>query len=212
MNAKCYSYVIPRDFGFAPNPFGRECTLATCKPLIRKNADVGDWILGTSSIQSNRIPRLVYIMKVTNKISFNEYYHDPDYQYKKPVMNGSLKKMYGDNIYHFENVNGKPDKWIQDDSHHSLKDGSTNYHNLNRDTSTTDKVLISNHFYYFGEASIEIHCEMISKICKRGPGYRVLRGEIVGDLIKFISGKYEPGLIGQPAMFSEKFAWYDGKT
>lgn len=39
-----YSYVIPRDYGFAPNPYFGYCTLATCKQKIRKNAQIGDWI------------------------------------------------------------------------------------------------------------------------------------------------------------------------
>ena len=43
-----YSYVIKRDFGFAPNPFGEFCTLATCKPVIRKVANVNDWVFGIS--------------------------------------------------------------------------------------------------------------------------------------------------------------------
>lgn len=30
--AKGYSYVVARDFGFAPNPFNGFLTLATCKP------------------------------------------------------------------------------------------------------------------------------------------------------------------------------------
>src|SRR5712671_5339411 len=33
---RLYSYVVARDFGFAPNPFFGVCTLATCKPDIRK--------------------------------------------------------------------------------------------------------------------------------------------------------------------------------
>ena len=43
VDEKCclYSYVITRDYGFAPNPFGGICTLATCKPGIRNHAKVG---------------------------------------------------------------------------------------------------------------------------------------------------------------------------
>lgn len=43
---KLYSYVVARDFGFAPNPFHGYCTLATCKPDIRATASVGDWVIG----------------------------------------------------------------------------------------------------------------------------------------------------------------------
>lgn len=45
-NSYLYAYSITRDFGFAPNPFHGICTLATCKPRIRKAANIGDWILG----------------------------------------------------------------------------------------------------------------------------------------------------------------------
>ena len=37
----------PRDYGFAPNPYFGYCTLATCKPVIRRCAGVGDWIAWT---------------------------------------------------------------------------------------------------------------------------------------------------------------------
>ncbi len=42
-----HSYIVRYDSGFAPNPFYGFCTLATCKPDIRKHAQVGDWIVGT---------------------------------------------------------------------------------------------------------------------------------------------------------------------
>ena len=31
---KSYSYVVARDYGFAPNPFNGILTLAACKPVI----------------------------------------------------------------------------------------------------------------------------------------------------------------------------------
>ena len=48
---KLYSYIITRDYGFAPNPYGGMCTLATCKPVIRRKAQIGDWVaaIGGSS-------------------------------------------------------------------------------------------------------------------------------------------------------------------
>ena len=32
--------------------------------------------------------------------SFDQYYNDPRFQCKKPIKNGSLVQMYGDNVYH----------------------------------------------------------------------------------------------------------------
>ena len=59
-----FSYVVARDFGFAPNPFFGVCTLATCKPKIRAAAEVGDWIIGTGSAERKRSGHVVYAMEV----------------------------------------------------------------------------------------------------------------------------------------------------
>ena len=52
---KIYSYIVKRDYGFAPNPFYGYCTLATCKPVIRKHAEIGDIIVGIGKIVYIRI-------------------------------------------------------------------------------------------------------------------------------------------------------------
>ena len=73
---KMYSYVVARDYGFAPNPFHGFCTLATCKPEIRRTAHVGDWIVGTGSKKKGRDAHVVYAMRVTEKMTFNAYWRD----------------------------------------------------------------------------------------------------------------------------------------
>ena len=104
-----YSYVIEHDFGLAPNPFGRYCTLAVCKLKIRGSSKlkIGDWILGTGSKaiemstgKKGLRKKLIYAMQVTEKITFDDYWSDPRFQYKKPRMNGSRVAMFGDNFYH----------------------------------------------------------------------------------------------------------------
>ena len=76
MPARLYSYIVARDFGFAPNPFYGFCTLATCKPQIRKSAEIGDWIIGTGSKSKGRDGHIVYAMRVTEAMSFDEYWTD----------------------------------------------------------------------------------------------------------------------------------------
>lgn len=63
--ARLYSYTITHDTGFAPNPFWGWCTLATCKPQIRRTAQVGDWIAGLSPKATGN--RLVYAMQVSER-------------------------------------------------------------------------------------------------------------------------------------------------
>lgn len=155
-NSYLYAYAITRDFGFAPNPFHGLCTLATCKPRIRKSAKVGDWILGVGGAQLRTVQKkCIMLMKVTEKMSFDHYWSDPRFLLKRPARNGSQVQMLGDNIYHQEN-----NHWVQEDSHHSNADGTFNMDNLRRDTSC-NQVLISNHFYYFGGGAIEIDLNSI---------------------------------------------------
>jgi len=166
-NTYLYTYVIARDFGFAPNPFHGACTLATCKPNIRKAARVGDWVLGVGGNKLGSAHRkCVLLMKVSEKISFQDYWDDARFSLKKPCRNGSHVKMLGDNIYH-KNTCGE---WIQEDSHHSNPDGSSNTVNLNRDTGNSDQVLISNCFFYFGDKAISV--DLVSIQYVSGVGFK----------------------------------------
>jgi len=58
-----FSYIVTHDSGFAPNPFWGFCTLACCKPMIRKTAVRGDWIVELSPKKLGN--RLVFVMEVT---------------------------------------------------------------------------------------------------------------------------------------------------
>lgn len=44
-----FRYIVAYDHGTAPRPYGGVCTLAICKPTIRKAARVGDWVIGFRS-------------------------------------------------------------------------------------------------------------------------------------------------------------------
>ncbi|MBX9403152.1 hypothetical protein K4L06_17725 [Lysobacter sp. BMK333-48F3] len=147
-----YSYKITRDYGFAPNPFHGACTLATCKPKIRKAAKIGDLVFGCGSKANKRPGELICAMRVSKKITFQEYWDDPSYAVKRPNFHASPAHAYGDNIYH----RNARKKWKQERSHHSYADGSVNQANLDRDTTTSEMVLISYEFVYFGRDSIPI--------------------------------------------------------
>jgi hypothetical protein len=164
-----YVFVVARDFGFAPNPFHGVCTLATCKPVIRRVAGIGDWVFGVGGERLQATGRLVFAMRVSETLSFDTYWSDPRFLDKRPVRNGSQMMVVGDNIYHRDGVTRK---WVQADSHHSNPDGSTNRHNLRHDT-TTDRVLIADRFYYFGRVAPEIPQGILSQLDYRnGRGHR----------------------------------------
>lgn len=204
---KFYSYVIPRDYGFAPNPYFDYCTLATCKPLIRKGAQIGDWIGAFGSAQMTIRGKLVVLMRVEEILTFDKYWEDCRFKSKRPVFNRSIMYMYGDNIYHhLEN------KWKQEPSHHSNMDGSTNYINLNRDTKT-DKVLVATEFYYFGNNAIMMPEEYEALIFNRR-NHRVCDNEaLIIKFIHYVRRNYRIGIHGTPySREAGKFIHYGGET
>ena len=84
---RLFTYTIPIDDGAAPNPFAGMCSLAICKPGIRRTAQVGDWVagLGSKNAPSGDLSgRLVYAMRVERvlssgcKVRHQENQHDPD--------------------------------------------------------------------------------------------------------------------------------------
>ena len=98
-----FMYVVDRDFGFAPNPFHGLCTLATCKPITRRVAKVGDWVIGMGGGRLKATGKCVFAMKVSHRETFDSYWSNPIYKDKKPLRNGSKKMIVGDNIYWKEN-------------------------------------------------------------------------------------------------------------
>lgn len=204
---RMYSYVIKRDFGFAPNPFGKYCTLATCKPDIRERSNIGDWVVGTGSTSVGLKDNLVYAMRISEKITFDQYWCDPRFTYKKPLMNGSLKQTYGDNIYHLDEME---QSWIQENSHHSLENGIPNPLNMERDLKSK-YALISDNFWYFGRNAIPIPKQMSDQIRKNGQGYKCrFLEDFINEFIKWVTERFTPGYYGNPRQF-KSFERYSGK-
>ncbi|MBO9874461.1 hypothetical protein PG878_18900 [Xanthomonas hawaiiensis] len=202
--SRLYSYVVVRDFGFAPNPFSGLCTLATCKPKIRGKASIGDWVIGVGAVSTGRQGDLIYAMKVAEALSFDEYWNDPRFEVKRPVLNGSLKRAYGDNIYHKD-----AGAWIQADSHHSFPSGKTNFENLRRDVSA-DRVLIAHEFYYFGDRKVAVPISVRRQgrhdLCRPGRGHIVNIPESLRDsFLAWLMSSHAIGVHGQPAQWKGAF-------
>jgi len=200
---KLFTYIVARDFGFAPNPFYGYCTLATCKPQIRSSASIGDWVVGTGAKGGyNLAGYLIYAMKVDEVMDFDSYWNDQRFPSKRPVMNGSLKQLYGDNIYHQGDG-----QWIQADSHHSLDNGWPNRNNIDRDTRV-NRLLISREFVYYGSAAPIIpkyfrpYRPTDEDLCCPGQGYRVRSHEFATALESWLDNRGEWGVQGMPLEFS----------
>jgi hypothetical protein len=192
-----YSYVVARDFGFAPNPFFGFCTLATCKPEIRRRASVGDWVIGTGSKSHGRDNRIVFGMRITETMTFNDYWQDPRFSSKKPYMLGSKKVAFGDNIYFKKNG-----MWHQENSHHSLENGKPNKANIAHDTQA-DCVLVSEDFVYWGGDGPIIPSAIAKRLIKRGRGHRCDFSEsFIQTVTQWLRDRGQWGYAGAPLDWS----------
>jgi hypothetical protein len=143
---ECYSYVVVDDSGYAPNPYFETCTLAACKPIIRKTAEPGDWIIGLTPKKFGF--NMTYAMQVERVLPLGEYFLDPKFSDKKPDFTSDDPHLWmGDNFYEktkagyiqhvsAHNTEGREDHILREKAHRDLKGKN---------------VLISGRFFYYGK-------------------------------------------------------------
>lgn len=171
---RLFSYCIPVDDGAAPNPFWGICTLTICKPVIRRVANVGDWIVGVGSKNVNGDDfsgKIVYAMQITQKMTLKEYdqfCRDQLPEKIADINNSDQRIKLGDCIYDYSN--GEPP---------SQRLGVHNAKNFERDLGG-QFALLSDHFYYFGDQAIDIPPEFRS-IIKQGQAHKSNSNEPVKE-------------------------------
>lgn len=184
-------YRMTYDEGFAPNPFWGYCTVMGCTPNYRKSTlQKEEWIAGRTSVRLNgkqTTPKLIYAMKITEKLHLNDYFHDERFAQKKPKTKGSIQERCGDNMYYQDSK----EKWVQ------LK---SPYHygkcKLEADTKYP-YVFVSDHFYYFGKNAIELPSELQAIFeVQRGISYK--KGTLAKSFINWMSNNTELGVHGKP--------------
>ena len=137
-------------------------------------------------------------MRVSETMTFDEYWADPRFASKRPSLGGSLKRAFGDNIYH-HTVDGG---WSQENSHHSLHDGSANPENVQHDTRT-DRLLVSDHFVYWGGEGPAIPAEYRdwngADVSLGRQGHRCKFPEdLVAQFVDWLEGLGMSGYVGRP--------------
>ena len=99
---------------------------------------------------------------------------------------------------------------VQVDSHRSLAEGVTNEKNYRKDISGL-YVLISKHFWYFGEDAPQIPDKFENTIVKIGIGYKkVIDKNVINTFITWLLNNYETGYNGIPYLFKGDFKRYNG--
>lgn len=193
-----YSYIVKKDGGFAPNPFFGYCTLACCKPVIRRKAKRGDWIVGLTPKADGY--KIVYFMKVKESLGFDEYWRDQRFKEKKANLHGGMAVKCGDNIY-------QPSKrhslgYRQLPSAHS--DGPfgkcEDPERKERDLKGK-QVLVSKRFVYFGSDPQELPPKLRETLGV-GRGYRRLSGKVAAEFQSYIRRrKWSFGVHARPGLW-----------
>ncbi|HBH28492.1 MAG: hypothetical protein N839_0010695 [Desulfofustis sp. PB-SRB1] len=186
---RLHSYVVAHDTGFAPNPFWGFCTLATCKPVIRRTATIGDWVVGISP--KRRGNRVVFAMLVDEILDYVSYYRDHRFACKIPVYskNGVIWKA-GDNIYK-PLANGTFRQLRSMHSRGERENPQTKAHDL-----SGENILIAKKFHYFGASGPELPLHLTA--LKVGRAHKNhFTPETIANFVNFIAN-FPAGLISKP--------------
>ncbi|HAM43591.1 MAG TPA: hypothetical protein DCM67_01015 [Propionibacteriaceae bacterium] len=169
-----YSYTVATDSGFAPNPYFGVCTLACCKPALRRGvgsrlvrdsgiADLGElrkeqpgfvrgqniWVLGLAgaALRDRPYRSVVYVMQVTDVLDFRSYFEE--YPEKRPVLTAASSpsdpRWHGDAIYTGNDPATARQVTPCAHSRGDAENVQMKYHDL-----SGRFVLVSDHFSYFG--------------------------------------------------------------
>ena len=183
---RLYTYVVDQDTGMAPNPYWGWCTLAVCTPNHQGSlAAPGDWIAGFLS--KERGNRFLYAMEVLDVRALDDYYRDPRFRAKRPILRGTWKQRCGDNFYS-RNLDGE---WIQHRNrfHHdeAIKRRDTRY----------AEVFVAQRFWYLGKSAACIPPELAP--LAGGRGARVNHDpRLVLKFRKWVEVEFKPGISGLP--------------
>ena len=123
-----WSYVVVHDGGSAPCVDNNILTLCICKPLIRRGANIGDWIVGFAKKKMGT-NLIIYVAEITEKISMEAYFSDA-----KPRLDKIYNLENGNLVHYGGEIHNTPKNW--------RTDLSGKY------------CLISKNFWYFGKSPI----------------------------------------------------------
>jgi hypothetical protein len=176
---RLFTNVLRYDEHKAPNPYWGTCTLAICKPAIRRAAGVGDWVVGVGAEEFGLSGRVVYAMRVTGKMTMREYD-----AFTKASLRGKIpsfrakdrRRRFGDSIYDFSQdpPRQRPGVHERTETERDLGGGY---------------VLLSTDFVYFGsEGAPELDADLLP-IAAVGRGHRAnLNDPYVGRFAEWLGG------------------------
>ncbi len=155
-----HTYKVAHDAGAAPQPGFGICTLAICKPVIRRCAQIGDIIVGFGCRPDSN--RIVYCMQVDEILTWPQYVARCK---TDAALNGKIPK----------NENDAGDCiWLEErsESYEPLPSWSRhNSDNFQQDVLNGKNVLLAKKFWYFGKSDkydVRLPKELATIIPNRG--------------------------------------------
>jgi len=147
---KIYIYKMTTDNGGAPCVSDGILSLAICKSQIRSTCEPRNWLVGFGG-RSTIGERLIYIAKITQKLSDGRYYRNAQY-HSRP-----------DCIYRWDNVNSKY-YWEKGKKYH--QNGNQLEDDLGKEINNYDKAntLLSNSFIYLGKGGTDAYKKKYKEI------------------------------------------------
>ena len=195
---RLYSYVVTHDTGFAPNPFFGYCTLACCKPAIRRTAKIGDWVVGLTPQKDRN--RIVYFMRVDEILpSFDSYWLDRRFAKKKPRRDRAFMLRCGDNIYEPQSAG----QYRQLPSMHSYKQTEVENPKRKEHDLRGKRVLVSETFAYFGANAINLPPKLTALIVRRAHKCH-FPDEVKVEFLRFVSRAGLGGIHSDPRQWPSK--------
>lgn len=200
---KIYRYVVKYDTGVAPNVDGGICTLALCKPRIRRCAKVNSWVVGLWPAPNRK--RVTYVMQVGEIVPLAKYWDDRRFAHKKPKDHKRPKgSRTPDNIYWLDsNIILRHVNIYQPDKNGIQRQVNTSVHpkpsDWERDLGGVN-VLVAKRFWYFGGMAVKLpkrfHCLDLSG---SGQGHRIACWEDskMNAFISWLEG-HGSGVLGTP--------------
>jgi hypothetical protein len=175
-----FRYVVRYDGGSAPRPYGGVCSLAICKPMIRRTATIGDWIIG---VRSKAPDRVVYVMQVSEVVPFDRYWSDPRFLERR-----AGASPVPDNIYR---PNARGELVQAPNPIHGHTETITDLSGRN--------VLVSKRFWYFGAESPQLPTDLIHLVpYPRGHSVHVNRRANDVENLELWIGTWPCGIHGVP--------------
>jgi hypothetical protein len=180
-DARIFRYVVRQDRGGSPNPYHGWCSLAVCKPQIRRSARVGDWIIGLRSRINDQV---ICAMRVDEVVALADYWRDLRFRAKRP----GRGPYPPDNFYRAgrDGALVRVHNRLHDAGHAAQDIGGRN-------------AIVSRCFWYFGNQSPELPTDLIHLV-HSGQGHSLSARRRPDDLSRLLAwlSHWPQGVLGSP--------------